>query len=203
MAAAAPRATLAAEPTDQLRISGNGGHPNLPADRGAPVVAELALLLRENEDAHDPGRLCWHACCCACLTLVLLLLQACGLHGLLGFGAGGSGGSGSSLPPAKRRSAGATSAAAVALAKSKSKSKSGSGRRGRDPSSDASDRRPASRAGAGAGGGVAAARSCEKEILGLISSGASSIGGVTGLSVRDQLESPDSGAEGVGRETDK
>jgi hypothetical protein len=79
------------------------------------------------------------------------------LHGLA-CGAGGNGGIGSSTPPEKRRSAGATSAADEL-----GKSNSGSGRRDK---SDVSDRR------------LGVARSWEKEILGLVSSGASSIGAV-------------------------
>jgi hypothetical protein len=97
------------------------------------------------------------------------------LHGLA-CGAGGNGGIGSSTPPEKRRSAGATSAAAEL-----GKSNSGSGRRDK---SDVSDRRR------GVAGDVVF-RSWEKEILGLVSSGASSIGAVrmnelsVGVSERD------------------
>ena len=168
-----PSRATAAE-ADRLRISGNGGHPNLPADRGAPVVvlavvAEFTLLLRENGDAHEPGRFCGHGC--ALTRMPPPPPRSCS-HGL-GLGAGGNGGIGSSFPPAKRRSAGATSsAAAFALAKSNS----GSGSRDDDTSSDASDRR---------GGAAKLARSWENEILGLTSSGASSIGGAWIVSGRD------------------
>jgi hypothetical protein len=153
-------------------MSGNDGQPNLPVpdDPGAPLVvaAEFTLLLRENGDAqeHIAGRFCcWHA---GGFTWQLLLGSF--LHGLA-FGAGGNGGIGSSTPPEKRRSAGATSAADEL-----GKSNSGSGRRDK---SDVSDRR------LGVAGDVVA-RSWEKEILGLVSSGASSIGAVrmNELSVR-------------------
>jgi hypothetical protein len=105
----------AAEPADRLRMSKNDGHPNLPDDRGAPlVVAEFTLLLRENGDAQEPtvGRFCcWHAG-----GFTWQLLSGCCLHGL-DSGASGKGGIGSRTLPAKRRSAGATSATAAAFGK--------------------------------------------------------------------------------------